>query len=148
MNKSLDSLDIATPSDTGTEIELLHPISQEALGIFIKITGRHSEVYAKQRRKIEQEQIAATKNLKEKDRIAAILDGEDTRRRGVSLLACCVIGWYRMDGEEILDTLHFEGQEHKHSLDATIKLLSSRKWVWLYDQIDKAVHDDTLFMKP
>lgn len=147
--QSLDKLDIATPSDNGTEIELLHPVTKEPVGIFISVVGRHSEVYAKQRRKIELEQIEATKKLKDKDKLASMLDSEETKRRGVNLLAACVTGWRVVgdDGKES-KTLHFDGQEHPFTTAAAVSVLSSRKWSWVYDQIDRAVHDDALFTMP
>lgn len=157
--KSLDDLDIATPSDNGTEIELLHPVSGEPTGIFFSIVGKHSEKYAAQKREIDKEQIEAVKKLSDKDKLSRMLDTEDSKARAVRLLAACVTGWRtvelepdKKDPEKMVEveskTLNFEGKDHAFSVSAAAKVLSSRKWSWVYAQVDQHVHNDSLFMKP
>ena len=156
--KSLDDLDIATPSDNGTEIELLHPTSGEPTGIFFSIVGKHSEKYAQQKREIDKEQLEAVKKLTDKEKFARMLDAEDSKARAVRLLAACMTGWrteeYGFDklGEQAVKgdvkTLNFDGKDHPFTLTAAQQVLSSRKWSWVYAQVDSAVHNDSLFMKP
>lgn len=158
--KSLDDLDIATPSDNGTEIELLHPTNGEPTGIFFSIVGKHSEKYAAQKREIDKEQIEAVKKLSDKDKLARMFDSEDSKSRAVRLLAACITGWrtveYEADKKDSSKqvvkseskTLNFDGKDHPFSLSAAVQVLSSRKWSWVYTQVDNAVHNDSLFMKP
>ena len=156
--KSLDDLDIATPSDNGTEIELLHPTSGEPTGIFWGIVGRHSEKYAQQKREIDKEQLEAVKKLTDKEKFARMLDADDSKARAVRLLAAASTGWRTVeygvdkDGKQIVKseakTLNFDGKDHPFSLSAAQQVLSSRKWSWVYSQVDSGVHNDSLFMKP
>ena len=140
---SLDTLDIATPSDEGVEIELLHPTTLDPLGIFIKIAGRHSERYSKIQRKRANEKAKEARQAQLKGKPPEAITLEEIERQGVSVLAECTLGWRTGDAP----TVNFDGKDYPFSTDAAEVLYSSPKWTWIKTQVDQAIHNDGNFLK-
>lgn len=90
----LSSLDTVARADAGAVLTLVHPITNENLGITIMLEGMDSATYRRA--------TAAVANRRDKSSFRK-LTLEQLREEGIATLAACTRGWQgvRVDGQDI-----------------------------------------------
>lgn len=139
--KSLDELDIGTKSNEGIELELLHPITREPLGMFLTVCGMYSERYIAHQRKVQNADLLKARQGKGKKQDEDIMQiAED---RGTALLVACTTGWRHGESK----ALPFHGGKHEFSAEKCAELYTSKSLPWVRLQVDRAIADDSNFIK-
>jgi hypothetical protein len=139
--KSLDELDIGTKSNEGIELELLHPINREPLGMYITICGQYSERYIAHQRKVTNADLLKARQGKQKKPDDNIM--EQAEARGTALLVACTIGWRHGESK----ALPFHGGKHEFTEEKCAELYASKSLPWVRLQVDRAIADDSNFIK-
>jgi hypothetical protein len=136
-NKKFDiaELDTTKACDRGAEMELVHPVTAEPLGIFITILGKDSTVFREHIReavndKLRREQIARKRGKDlEPDTV------EKSEQESIELLTLCTKGWRNMvmGGHELEFT------------PANVRKVYS-EYPWIRKQVDEGIANLELFM--
>lgn len=138
----LATLDAATPANKGAEIELLHPVSAEPLGVFITILGKYSEVFVKHIKKNANAAIRRAQQLKMRGKPEEIQTIEKLEEKSVEMLAACTIAWRTGDKPILM----FEGEALECTPENAAKIYESDKLPWIRQQVDEAIADLGNFM--
>lgn len=127
----LADLDPAVACAKGFELELVHPVSERGLGVFITVQGSESQAYQRVYRERVDEMLNRSAKGKAKPDTP-----EQIEKKGAALLAEVTTGWRGvvLGGEE----LPFTPANAR-------KLYEEQRWV--RQQVDRAVHDLGNFMK-
>ncbi len=141
--KSLDNLDIATPSNEGVEIELLHPTTREPLGMFITVLGKYSQAFIDHQRKATNEYLRKAQQLKKRGKEDDPQTAEKFEKSNIELLVACTASWRT----GTIPTLNFEGEDRPCTKANAELLYASPKWAWLRAQVDEEIGDIANFMK-
>lgn len=89
----LANLNTATKSDEGAEIELEHPITQEPLGIFINLLGKHSQIFRDHVRERVNKRMAAEALANRRGKPLPPPTAEQAEADAIDLLTLCTLGW-------------------------------------------------------
>jgi len=119
---SLDSLDLATPSNEGSEIELLHPTTSEPLGIFIRVLGKYSQVFIDHQRKSTNEYLRRAQQLKKRGKDDELPTAEKFEARGIELLVACTVAWRTGDKQ----TLNLKGLDRACTKETQLCCMNPR----------------------
>lgn len=130
----LASIDLEAACDKGAEFELVHPVTEAPLGVFISVLGKESEVFQSAIKDRINEGIRKSAIMKPNNRAANIKTIEASEAENVELLVQCTVGWRNMV---------FEGQELSFSQENVRKIYKARPWV--VKQVDAAVGNMELF---
>jgi hypothetical protein len=128
----LSKLDLTKSSNEGAWITLKHPSSNDDLPMKIKVIGKDSDKFIKLSEDFRRSNLEDMKSNKTvEQRMQA------SKEYGDTLLVACTLEWQgiELDGKK---------------LDCTpenIKLVYQR-FGWIKEQIDTAIADRTLFIKP
>ena len=128
----LADLDPAVACAKGFELELVHPVSERGLGVFIIVQGSESQAYQRIYRERVDEMLnrSAGKGKPKTD------TPEQIEKKGAALLAEVTTGWRGV---------MLNGEELPFTPANACKLYESQRWV--RQQVDRAVHDLGNFMK-
>lgn len=149
----LDSLNTTTASDEGAEFELLHPVNEKPLGIFITVLGKHSQIFREHIKDTVNERIRRSAMAERTGKTVPPPTAEETERRAVELLVLCTLGWRfeardaktgKLSGKSV-STITHKGQELPFTVQNASNVYS--EIIWLREQVDRAVGDLELFIK-
>lgn len=153
MSINLASLKAATASEVVFDLELLHPTTDEPIGLFIQIIGSNSAPVRKLRDEQVNEMLKADFEKQRGKGKPPTVDG--AVKKNAKLIARATVGWYEIDlsipvGQKPkkVDGMPFGDTRIEFSEDAAIQLYTDPEYEWLYSQVDKAVGDLSNFMKP
>jgi hypothetical protein len=144
----LATLDTATPCDTGAEIEILHPVTQEPTGILIKVHGKDSDVFREFSRKAINQRIRQDAIDARRGKPAAIRNLEDIERENVELFAACTISWRTRTGADTYeDSITLNGEKVPFTVANAIRIYSDAKYKTVYDQVNDGIGELGNFIK-
>lgn len=108
-----------------TKVEVLHPVTKKPTGMSVTLAGPAADAYQSAKLRLVQENMGEA-------------NAEKIGQKMVELLAACVVGW--------------EGfVEHGQALACTpenvLRLLTTRGYYWLKDQLEAALGDVARFIK-
>lgn len=111
------------------KLELQHPITKEALGVFVEIVGKNSKRFKDKFYDIVQE--TQVKSKEERTQVERMRIAE---KQSIELVAACIVGW---EDEEF-----FGGP---FSLDRALEIVADPELTWVKDQIDAAIVEESHF---
>lgn len=141
--KSLDlsTLDTTAACDKGAEIELLHPVTNAPLGIFISVLGKDSTTFKEYLRQKINEDIRRSAMAKKAGKQEPMRLIEESESRGIELLVVCTLGWRTGDKS----TITFKGNDLEFNVPNAKLLYESLSWI--KEQVDNGLGDLENFMK-
>lgn len=140
-------LDTATASDEGAEIELLHPITQKPLGLFVTVMGKHSQVFRDHVRERVNSRIRQEAQAERRNKKIPPPTAEDAEKDAVELLTLCTKGWRSQDRNakgELIEgsekpTWLMKGEELAFTVPNAIRVYTES--LWIREQVDSAIGD-------
>jgi hypothetical protein len=126
----LSTLDTRKGSDSGFELQLLHPTTREPLDAFITVLGKDGDAYQQKSAEIKRRRLGRLARGVES---AAAVDLAEAEAR--ELLAACTNGW---------KGIARDGQEIAFSESAAVRLYADFEWI--YEQVDAAIHNRANFL--
>jgi len=162
MNMSdLGDFDVAKASEKGFELELLHPVTKEGVGQFVRIFGKESEAYRNWVSESANRERRLAAVAARRGRSAEVRTYEETDEEAISLLVACTIGFRCADVFEIGadgkptdvvakkggNFLRYRGQELTFSPDNAAKFYADPGMIEFRKQIDNAIGDLANFMQ-
>lgn len=134
----LSAFDTTAACNKPVEIELLHPVNRNGLGIFWSVLGKDSDVYRGRVRALADESIRRSNaGLPPLDNSLSKIEAKN-----IDTLAAATTGFRSADKGEGVLTLN--GVEYKYSVDTAKELLT--KLPALREQVQEAVNDLGKFM--
>lgn len=123
----LSKLDTAAVAEQGVALEITHPITGEALGITVILAGSDSATYRKA------QAVIARKRMR--GRSFKPMSPEEVHLESVRLLTSCTLNWsgVELEGATLPCT------------EANAEVLY-RRFPWLYEQADQAMHDRSRYL--
>ena len=118
----LASLDSAAKAEDGAELEVLHPISGEKLGIAIRLAGTDSAVHRKA--------TTAIASRRTKGGFRRNINLDDLQAESIEILARCTLSWSGV----VLD-----GKDVPPSKEAAAALYT--RFPWLREQVETFISD-------
>ena len=124
----LASLDSAAKAEDGAELEVLHPISGEKLGIAIRLAGTDSAVHRKA--------TTAIASRRTKGGFRRNINLDDLQAESIEILARCTLGWSGV----VLD-----GKDVPPSKEAAAALYT--RFPWLREQVETFISDRANYLQ-
>ena len=124
----LASLGSAAKADDGADLEVLHPVSGEKLGVVIRLAGADSAVHRKA--------TAAIANRRAKGGFRRTINLDDLQTENIEVLARCTLGW----SGAVLD-----GKALPFSKDAAVTLYT--RFPWLREQVETFISARPSFLQ-
>lgn len=144
----IGKLDTIAACNAGAEIELLHPSTQEPLGIFITVLGKDSDVCREHFRNTVNENIRRAAMAKKRGKDEELTTYEKQQERGVELLVSCTLGWRtveKIDGTETeKPVITLKGEDLQYTKANAKRLYEVMPWI--KEQVDTAIMDLENFM--
>lgn len=137
----IGSIDTVGACNEGAEIELVHPVTQAPLGIFITVLGKDSDAFRDHVRETIDDDIRRAAMAKKRGKQEEIMTVAKSDERGLELLVLCTMSW--RDGQK--QTITLNGEELTCTVPNVKKLYEARKWV--KQQVDEGIADIENFMK-
>lgn len=133
-----DSLDTVTAANQGVDVEILHPVTEEPTGLIITVCGEDSDRYADETKKQQKKKLHdAMIKGKRSGKFDLDVKEEDT----INLLVAVTLGWKTKTGSPVA----LGGREMPFSPENVAEVY--RKYPVVKRQVDKAVHNISLFTK-
>lgn len=128
----LNTLDLTKASNAGTWYTLKHPVTSKDLPMKIKIIGKDSDKFvqlSEDFRRSSLEDMKANKTTEQRI--------QTSKEYGDALLVACTIEWQgiELDGKKL------------ECNPENVKLVYQR-FAWIKEQVDTAIADRSLFIKP
>ena len=124
----LASLDSAAKAEDGAELEVLHPISGEKLGIAIRLAGTDSAVHRKA--------TTAIASRRTKGGVRRNINLDDLQAESIEILARCTLSWSGV----VLD-----GKDVPPSKEAAAALYT--RFPWLREQVETFISDRANYLQ-
>ncbi|WP_302983489.1 hypothetical protein [Bilophila wadsworthia] len=124
----LASLDSAAKAEDGAELEVLHPISGEKLGIAIRLAGTDSAVHRKA--------TTAIASRRTKGGFRRNINLDDLQAESIEILARCTLSWSGV----VLD-----GKDVPPSKEAAAALYT--RFPWLREQVETFISDRANYLQ-
>ncbi len=124
----LASLDSAAKAEDGAELEVLHPISGEKLGIAIRLAGTDSAVHRKA--------TTAIASRRTKGGFRRNINLDDLQAESIEILARCTLSWSGV----VLD-----GKDGPPSKEAAAALYT--RFPWLREQVETFISDRANYLQ-
>lgn len=139
----LGKLDTVAACDAGAEIELLHPVSKDPIGVFVSIRGKDSNAFKMHIR----QSINAKLNQQRanRNRRAPQLTLESSEDEALDALVVCVTGWRTVEGGESFPHIKFNGEELTFNAVNAKRLMAALPW--MKQQLDEEIGDLENFLK-
>jgi hypothetical protein len=138
----LADFDTRKACDNAVEIELVHPVTEAGIGVFISILGRESSVF----------QNALNSKINQSLKLQAVGRGKPTittvegnEQEASELLSKCTTAWRTKLDDVSRPVVFFKGEEIAFSTANAKQLYLENKWI--RQQVDKAVGDLSLFFQ-
>jgi len=135
MSLDLSSLDTVAASDKGARIELRNPISNEPLGAFVHIYGKHSKAFQGRIRDLQNERIRQASVAAKIGQTPKAKTAEELEAEKLSLLVALT---YKFENVTV------DKKELEYSEDNAAMLYT--RFPWVREQIDVAADDLANFM--
>jgi hypothetical protein len=129
----LTILDTSPVADSGSVLEVLHPVDNTPIGITITVAGIDSDLYRKTANKMQNKR---TQRIKPGQPFAYTAEEQEADR--IKLAAACTLAWTGvvMNGEELPCTP-----------DNVMALYSNPGFSWLLDQVNAFMGDRANFLR-
>jgi hypothetical protein len=151
---NLANLDVVAATEGVVyDLELLHPLTEDPLGLFIQIKGTYSAEFRKASRDQTNELLLRDFESRRNAKKAKPPTVEDGDRRSSKLLAANTVGWFQRHpapiGGEPRDEpgLPFGETRLMFSVAEAEKLYASPGYDWVAKQVDKGMGELAHFMK-
>lgn len=131
----LATLDTTAACDKGAEIELLHPVTQEPLGVFVTVLGKDSTVFKEYLRETINDKLRREAMAKKRGRDPEVPTYESAEDETVKLLTLCTRGWRNMV---------VAGKELEYNVANAQKLYTD--YAWIRKQVDDGITNLENFM--
>lgn len=141
MNIDLASIDTVAACNAGADVELLHPVTREPLGIFWRVLGRDSDVFKAHVNKNVNAKMRRAMLAKKRGRDAEPTTAEEAEADAIELLVACSAGWRTGD----MPTIEFKGSPLAFDENNARRVLTALPWI--RSQVDEAVGDLENFMR-
>ena len=149
----LGDVDTIAASNKGAEIELLHPATQEKLGIFWSGIGRDSDAFKDMMREDIDTTNRRNAQLRARGKQIPPKTFDEQEDEAINLLVVCSTGWRTVvkdDRGKIVEAesgpfLIMRGEKLEFNVPNAKRVL--REMPWIRRQIDEAIGDMELFMK-
>jgi hypothetical protein len=135
----LKLLDSVTGANAGFEGELLHPVNNSQLRIFITVLGRDSEDYQRKLSEQNRKRLARQKPGK-----FVPFSNEELNTMTIELLATITKGW-RDEGENLPSSIKIGGETLSCTYANAVRLYT--EYPWALEQVDNWVSDRANFLK-
>lgn len=148
----IGALDTISASSRGAEIELTHPVSGKGLGIFVTILGQESEEFREYMREKENAGRHQRFMAERTGKPAPLKLTEELENEATELLCICTLGWrsesYDEKGVKVDDKpiILDGGEELSFNVVNATRLYN--KFTWMRKQVDAAIGNLSLFIKP
>jgi hypothetical protein len=126
----LASLDLAAAAEKGFELELLHPVTQAPLGVFITLVGKDSPTFRDHVRRGANDQLRKQAVSKRRGAEIEVPTIEKMESDMIELLSLCATGWRN---------LTYKGVELPFSTVNAKVIFTDLPWI--REQVDQAVGD-------
>lgn len=148
----IDSLNTIEAANKGIEVPLRHDVSNRLLGLFVGVLGRDSDVFQGivNDRRNEAIQQAALANKSGRD--MELKTAEELDERGLELLIACTTHFRtelkNAKGETVGEkpAILCKGEWLTFNVPNAKRLY--REYPWMRKQVDNAIGDISLFIKP
>lgn len=136
MSKGFDlaAIDTATASDKGFELELRHPVTNAATGVFITVLGKDSKVFKDYVRAKANERLRKDMMTRNRGKDNDPPTVEQLERDTIDLLTACTLSW--RDGDAASITLGGKALEFNEANVRTVYAITP-----IRDQVDEAIGD-------
>jgi hypothetical protein len=149
----LGALDTAVAANKGAEVELLHPVSQKPVGVFIGVFGKDSDIFRQHMRDDVDARIRRESAANRRGKPVEPQTASQAEEKAVELLAVCTYGWRTEtyateDGKRVVKTNdpHIVINGEKLTFNAMNALRLYREQLWIRRQVDEAIGDLERFM--
>lgn len=140
-------LNTTTASDKGAEVELLHPITQAPLGLFVTVLGKHSQIFRDHIREKVNTRIRAESMASKRGKQAPLSTAEEVERDAIELIVLCTTGWRSQSrdakGNFVEGTASpnwtLGGEELPFTVQNAIRVYTDI--LWIREQVDNAIGD-------
>ncbi len=148
------ALNLAAKSEGVTyDLELLHPVTDEPTGLFVKLISDQTDVVRKARADQANEMLKKTFEQQRRAKDAKAPTVDDIDRRTAKLLATATVGWFEKvpgkpgEADKIVDGLPFGDSRLLFTPAEAERIYASAGYEWMRKQVDDAVGDLTNFTK-
>ncbi len=125
------SRDVAAKAEEGAELEVLDPVTNEPVGVFITLAGADSAIHRKSTATIAKRRLSNTKGFRNR-----ALDPEKFEAEGIEVLAACTLSW---------KGVIVEGAPLPCGRDNAVRLYT--RFPWLREQVDQFVSDRSAYLQ-
>lgn len=150
----VDLADLSTKAacDRGFELELKHPATDEPLGVFIGLLGKHSARFQELARKRANARIRQSFQMQRKGKDIEVPTLEQNEREEIDLFAACTTHWRTRTTkadpakgiEEKSEPTILHGGKALQFSEANAKFLYAEPWI--REQVDEGIGDLGNFM--
>lgn len=123
--------DVAAKAEEGAELEVLDPVTSEAVGVYITLAGADSVVHRKAVANISKRRFNNQKGFRNKG-----FDPERMEAESIEILAACTLGWKGVT---------LEGVPLPCSRDNAIKMYT--RFPWLREQVEQFIGDRSAYLQ-
>lgn len=123
--------DVAAKAEEGAELEVLDPVTSEAVGVYITLAGADSVVHRKAVANISKRRFNNQKGFRNKG-----FDPEKMEAESIEILAVCTLSWkgVTVDGDPL-----------PCSRDNAIKMYT--RFPWLREQVEQFIGDRSAYLQ-
>ena len=125
------SRDVAAKAEEGAELEVLDPITNEPVGVYITLAGADSAIHRTATATIAKRRLSNPKGFRNR-----ALDPEKFEAEGIEVLAACTLGWRGVI---------VEGAPLPCGRDNAVRLYT--RFPWLREQVDQFVSDRSAYLQ-
>lgn len=125
------SRDVAAKAEEGAELEVLDPVTSEAVGVYIVLAGADSSVHRKATANLTKRRINGQKGFRAKG-----FDPEKAEAESIEILAACTLSW---KGVQV------DGAPLPCSRDNAIKMYT--RFPWLREQVEQFISDRSEYLQ-
>lgn len=142
----LSKLNTVEGAEAGHEQQLLHPVSQEPIGIYITVLGKDSKAY---RDVMNQQSRSRVTKAQKSGRLGSMTYSlEDVDRDALEVIVACMRSWRSEEkqGEEMVssDTITIKGEALPINRVNALRVLT--EFPWVREQLDTAIADRANFL--
>ena len=123
--------DVAAKAEVGAELEVLDPVTNEPVGVYITLAGADSVVHRKAVANISKRRFNNQKGFRNKG-----FDPEKMEAESIEILAVCTLSWkgVTVDGDPL-----------PCSRDNAIKMYT--RFPWLREQVEQFIGDRSAYLQ-
>lgn len=125
------SRDVAAKAEEGAELEVLDPVTGEAVGVYITLAGADSAVHRKALTAASKRRLNGQKGFRNKG-----WDPEKMQEESIEILATCTLSWKGVT---------LEGAALPCSRDNAIKMYT--RFPWLREQVEAFISDRSEYLQ-